>query len=1111
MSRRGTIFRRDFSSHTSANPLLKKSTSAIVTTPSVKITSGRFVDVSLKGSECLVIYRGVFLLCVVSFLLTPFSFSGSRNIHFERLLPEQGLSSGVILSIIQDHKGYMWFGTLEGLNRYDGYNFKVFKSFARDSNALSRDYITALVEDSSQVLWIGTTGGLHRYDRDRQVFKRYERTVDGKPTAELNRISAMALDHRQHLWLATYGQGLCRFNKEKGEFLSYVHDSTNQLSVSSDSIQALYVDHSGRLWVASQQGIDLFNPETGAFVRWSTMQPPRYRRALMKVSSMREDGEGNFWFVTDGEGLLQCDRQGTWNAYIPEWISKKPKSRVLMSTILAGTDGQLWIGSEFDGLLRFNTASKKFDRFTNNPNNLASLSGTSVTTLYQDRSGILWVGTRDGLNKLDSKAKKFSHHTFDFHDETFRMYNNVRSICQDDDQWLWVGTAGKNNDPGLLRYHPLQGEFNRVRLSQGGVNHIFPSVYSMTKDPGGTLWIATYGRGFYELNPMTLHLENFRPGRNNPNAIASDFIRCVFVDHEWKVWVAPRGMPPQVYDPATRRFSSLAGFPGEPIAAGAENILTIYEDSRRDMWFGTLGSGLFKYDRYSKRFTRYGYDPSDSTSLSYDVVTVIHQDRAGTLWVGTTEGLNKFKPATATFTQYTEREGLPGASVYGILEDNNGRLWISTDHGIACLDDRLPAGQKFRSFELSDGLQGYEFNKGAYYKGAGGEMFFGGTNGINSFYPDRLDDNPFIPPIVITSFKKFSKEVALPRAIDEADTVEVMYRDNTISFDLAALEFTNPFRNQYAYRLEGFDKDWTYTARGEHSVTYTNLDPNTYVLRVKASNNDGVWNERGISLAVVVVPPFWMTWWYRLIMAAILVAAAGMYLRRRELRHHEARRAQEEFSRRLIASQEGERKRIAIELHDSLGQNIMVMKNKALLALQGMEAESFKATQLQDISSIASQTLDEARRIAYNLRPYQLDRFGLSEAIRFMLEEISRTSGIECNCTVDEVDGIFSKESEINIYRVVQESVNNIVKHSGATHTRVAVKRTDSEVMLEIRDNGKGLAAAAGSEHVHGQSGMGLLGIQERVKLLAGTFSIHSVPGIGTKIIISLPIGETPA
>jgi signal transduction histidine kinase len=571
------------------------------------------------------------------------------------------------------------------------------------------------------------------------------------------------------------------------------------------------------------------------------------------------------------------------------------------------------------------------------------------------------------------------------------------------------------------------------------------------------------------------------------------------------VWVAPRGMPLQIYNPVTRHFTSLAGLPGEPIAKGAANILTLYEDSKRYLWIGTQGSGLFKYDRYAKRFTGYGYNPMDSTSLSYDVVTAIHEDRKGTLWVGTSEGLNKFNREKGTFIQYTEREGLPGASIYGILEDNNGYLWISTDHGIVRFDDRLPPGQKFRSFELSDGLQGYEFNKGAYYEASDGEMFFGGTNGINSFYPERMNDNPFIPPVVITSFKKFNKEAALERAIDEADTVEIMYRDNTISFEFAALEFSNPLRNKYAYWLEGFDKDWTYS-NNVHGVTYTNLDPGTYTLRVKASNNDDAWNERGISLALVVLPPFWMTWWYRLIMAGVIIIAIAMYFRRREERHREARLAQEEFSRRLIDSQEGERKRIASGLHDSLGQNIMVMKNKALLALQEMEAGSFMAKQVEDISSIASQTLDEARRIAYNLRPYQLDRFGLTEAIRYMLEETSRTSSIDCDCTVDEIEGLFPKDSEINIYRIVQESVNNIMKHSGATQARVKVRRVDSEVMLEIRDNGKGLDSVDGMEVSHERSGLGLLGIRERVKLLAGTFSIHSVPARGTKIIISIPI-----
>jgi signal transduction histidine kinase len=474
------------------------------------------------------------------------------------------------------------------------------------------------------------------------------------------------------------------------------------------------------------------------------------------------------------------------------------------------------------------------------------------------------------------------------------------------------------------------------------------------------------------------------------------------------------------------------------------------------------------------------------------------------LWVGTGRGLNRLDPATGSFRRIPLDGRLDDARIYSMLEDDQGRLWISTPNALVRYHED-EGGAVIRVYETADGLQDGQFIRGSAYQCRHGEMFFGGTAGITSFYPDRVDDNPIVPPVAVVSFRIANKEVTLPTAIEETRTIEVEHEDNVLTFAFAAMEYTAPSKNQFAHRLEGFNADWTYAGTDRYA-TYTNLDPGRYTLRAKAANNDGKWGRETTLLTLIVHPPYWGTWWFRTLIGLSVLGFVGVLIYRREVHLRILREAQEDFSKRLIAEQEGERQRIAAELHDGLGQNILIMKNKALLAVQRFRPARGVKKELEGISDLASQTLEDARRISRNLRPYLLDRFGLTEALREMVEAIRGTSPLRWEMEIEPIDHFVPPAQQINVYRVVQEALTNVVRHADATEAVVRIVKEDRQIIIDVRDNGRGMGVDPASGRSTSGGGFGIAGIRERIRALEGTVEYRSASGSGTWLIITIPV-----
>ncbi|MBI3194200.1 MAG: hypothetical protein HYZ34_07015, partial [Ignavibacteriae bacterium] len=499
------------------------------------------------------------------------------------------------------------------------------------------------------------------------------------------------------------------------------------------------------------------------------------------------------------------------------------------------------------------------------------------------------------------------------------------------------------------------------------------------------------------------------------------------------------------------------------------------------------------------------------------------------LWIGTDGGgLNRFDKLSGELTHFTEKNGLPNNVVYGVLSDTMGNLWMSTNKGLCKYSTRgavsadgqgsafggNPSSGSIRTYDVSDGLQSNEFNRKEYFKTKSGEIFFGGVNGYNHFYPEEISDNPIPPKIEFTDFKLSNRSVSyhdanspLKQSIGETKSIVLDYSQNMFTLEFSALDFSTSQKNQYAYMLNGFDEHWNY-AGTLRSATYTNIAPGEYTFRVKASNSDGVWNEQGASMEIIILPPFWMTWWFRGIGILLFLTAGPTISFRRVKQLQREQQQQEEFSRKLIERQELERKRIASELHDGVGQDLLVVKNKLLLAIDTVEQGTMDVQQLNDAAQFASQAIEEVRSISHNLRPSNLDQLGLTMAIETAVESVATSSTIRFSLNIENIDGLVTPENEINVYRIVQESLNNVVKHSQATEAGVEVRRELDSVLINVQDNGRGFRMNVEGLNTPKER-FGLSGMKERAKALSGSLTIQQRESGGTIVQLSVPIQLT--
>ncbi|WP_375417153.1 two-component regulator propeller domain-containing protein [uncultured Hymenobacter sp.] len=819
------------------------------------------------------------LLLLAYFGLTLSAFS--QGYVFNHLSVDEGLSNNTVLSICQDSRGFMWFGTYHGLNKYDGYRITSYLSNSQDSQAISDNIVTCLHEDRAQNLWVGThLGGLNRYDRARDAFVRY--TQESKPPYHLsaNKIECILEDSQGNLWVGT-DYGLNLLDRATGAFRAFYARPGDSTSLNSNQIYSITENDEHEILVLTNvEGLNRYNPRTGSFTR-QALRPPWPHAKLARI--LTQDARQQYWVGTWEQGLLRFGPGGQLHHYQHQPGQPQSLSHNQVRAILQTRPGALWVGTDGGGLNLYNPARDNFTHLLTDEANPGSLSSNAVYSLYEDRAGIIWVGTfGGGVNFYSQYKAKFTHFTHLPHTSNSLSHKSVLAVLQDAGGSIWLGTDGG----GLDLFDPVRQTFRHFRHNPADPTSLASNVVkSLYEDSRGNLWVGTYQGGLDRYDRARDAFVHYATDSSRASSLTTNSVWALYEDRHQQLWVSTLGGGLCRMDlnkeGVFTRFQPRTGVG----ALGDYNVVTMREDSAGNFWVGTEDRGLNLYQPRSQTFSYVQHDARNPKSLSSNRIQVIFEDSRKRLWVGTADGgLNLLNPRTRTFRHFTTADGLPSNVINAIVEDRAGNLWLSTNKGISRFDVEH---RTFKNFDREDGLQSNEFNINSALRARDGSLYLGGINGFNGFSPTVLLRNPNVAPVVLTDVQVFNTSLRpgaagspLRQHISEAKTLTLPYKAAAVTFEFAALNFIDPQKNQYAYQLVGFDDAWRY-AGTRREATYTNLDPGRYEFQVKAANNDGVWSAHATTLTVIITPPWWKTFWFRGLAALVgLSAATAFYLLR---------------------------------------------------------------------------------------------------------------------------------------------------------------------------------------------------------------------------------------
>jgi ligand-binding sensor domain-containing protein len=1015
------------------------------------------------------------------------AFGQANAVAFEHISIEQGLSQSSVFSVFQDSKGFLWFGTLDGLNKYDGYTFTVYKSDPRDTNTLSNNTIVRIFEDTDGYLWIGTLGGgLNRFDEATDRFIRYRHDPKNPRSLSNDNVRSIMQDSRGRLWIGT-NNGLNRYDPETGTFQHIYSDPRIQNGLSNNVIWSIHEStmEPGILWIGTYNGLNRFDVERGTFDVFKNDPSDANSISNNYVWSIIEQDSLHLWIGTNNGLNLFNTHTKTALRFKHNPASKRSISGNNIWSLWKDHSGTVYAGALDGGLNRIvhsvENNEYSFITYAHDPADPNSISHNFIWSIYEDRTGIIWLGTDVGINKLDPNAAKFRHFKSRPFDPGSLSNNEVTAILRDRSGVLWIGTRD-----GLNRMDDRSGHFTHYRNDPRD-NATISSNYirSIYEDTRGRLWIGTNGGGLNMFDRAKKVFHNTKNGRIT-SSISSNDITHIHEDANGILWLGTlAGL--NRFDPATGKVKFYAKEVNNPLSVSHDYVYTISQTKDDSMWIGTLGGGLNRFDPVNGTFTHFMENPSDTTSLSNNNVWCIHEDRSGDLWIGTNNGLNKFNRLTGTFSHYNENSGLVNNVIYGILEDEKGYLWISSNKGLSRFN---PANGTIRNYTASDGLQSNQFGGNDHFKDSRGYMYFGGINGFNMFYPDSIKDNPHIPPIVITGFQIFNRTVGvggdspLSRSITSTQTITLSHDQNVFSFEFAALHFSSPQSNTYAYKMEGFDKEWIQSGT-RRFVTYTNLDPGRYTFKVTGANNDGIWNTAGASIEIIISPPFWRTWWFlsAVTLFILSVIASLIYLR---IRH-------------LLAI-ERLRLKIASDLHDDIGTRLteISLLSDMVYHVNPVDPSSVKEA-VHNIGGIARSLIENMSDIVWLINPKRDSLYELFLKLKDGYEEILSYKQILLHINnLKFMESItLPMEYRKNVYLIFKEAINNAVKHSNCTEISINTEVKGKYLTITMYDNGKGFDVAKQ------RTGNGVDNMQRRAEAIGGSLRIQSSSANGSMIKFS--------
>lgn len=1057
----------------------------------------------------------------------------SPNFAFEQITIADGLPYNTVRCILQDSQGFLWFGTADGLARYDGYHFKIYRHDLADSTTISNNKILVICEDRFQDLWIGTYNGLNRFDRSTETFTHYIQGPEESSGRRAHEVWAIHEDRAGNLWVGYWAGeylplgGLYKLDRQTGKFTAYRYDPYNPNSISHNAIRCIVEDDNGVLWVGTEaEGLNKFDPTTETFTRYRhDLNDPR-SLGDNRVWDGLKDREGNLWFATISGGLNKYDPASDgFIHYVPNPNNANGPYLFDVCKVYQDSRGMIWFSNGV--LSRFDPATSSFThyRFSMHQNDWGS--NYHPFAVQEDNAGNLWVGTRgSGVFKVDLKPQRFTHYRHAPENSNSLNDDDVRLVFEAAKGSIWIATR----DHGLSRLEPQTGQFTNFKHDPHDPRSLSSDVvYALCEDRAGNIWVGTQ-KGLNRFDPEQQHFMRYERDAANLHNLSHNAINAVFVDRADTLWISMAGEGG--FGPFDWRTKTWRRNDPLPINKGNYYVDRFFEDRRGNLWISAAGR-QFLFDRrtgqsritkvdwggwgwgrhlledqngtiwgwyrslYKLNFSNLTFhdffllEPVGANTAGmiafYNQVQFAYLDAKNKIWCGTLHGLYQFDPQLKQVTaRYYAKDRLPSDLITKITADNAGRLWLLTGAGVSIFDENAPPGKQFTNLGPNDGVINTPSAPEAFIRTRSGEIYWGGANGVYRFYPEVQATNPRPPQIRLTDFRKFNKPVKLDSSISTIHALRLRHDENFFSLSFAAMDFTNPKQNQYAYKLESLDQDWI-QAGNKHEADYTHVPPGKYTFRVKGANNDGVWNEVGASVQIIIAPPFWQTWWFRLAAALAVIALLTTLYNYRVSKLLEIERT---------------RLRIARDLHDDVGSSLSSIALTAEMLQKEIAGDGVINRQLVRVHETAQKLNRNLKEIVWAIDP-QRDKSGdLLLHMKETAEELLGQKGIAYTLDLpeEELPRSLKMEFRRNLFLIYKEMLHNIVKHAEASKVEITLTRMNGVLQLQVADNGRGF-----DEGENG-NGSGLKSMRARAEELNGKLEIESRPEAGTRVRLEVKV-----
>ena len=1092
-----------------------------------------------------------------------------RTISFRRLMLADGLSQSSIVALHQDSRGFIWMGTQDGLNRYDGHQIRTFKPDPADPTSLSDASIWCITEDARGDLWVGTEGGgFNRFDRATETFERFTRNTAQAGSRDYYEVRAILADPEGTIWVGTIGDGLLRFDPASGTMTSYTGTYLEAEQPGDHNIHSLLLDSRGWLWVGTENGLIRLDRKSGRTWAYRFDALDDFTLPGFQILSLGEGSRGTIWVGTD-RGLCSLNpesgRADRW-ALAPgnPELDQEPAVRAVRE--IPGQ--QVWVGTEHNGAFRLDLQSGRARAFRNAPGDQTSLSDNEIYCFLLDRSGVLWTGTSNGANRMDTSSKQFFSISNQGPPSGSLSNACVWSICETREGPVWVVT-----EDGTNILNPFTGEVTHIQGDPDDPTRpSYDSFIEVCEDSLGGIWLGARDGALNRYDPETGHFTRFPARPGDPRSVADDRVFSICGDDRGAVWIGTMtGL--ERYDLKTRTFRRWEHDESDPASLPAGSVRELTLDRQDRLWMSLWGNGAASMDLETHELRSYSNQKDRDPLLSSNVVLSITCDSRERIWLGSATGLNLLDPETRECTWYTTDQGLPNNTIYRVEEDSSGWLWLATNFGLARF---RPETGEVRKYVERDGLQDNEFNMGASTLGRSGLMYFGGIDGLTFFYPDSIRSNPYIPEIALTDFRIFNKpvpvgpldsgRVILDRAISETSHIELNHSDYVVSFEFSALHFASPLKNNFAYMLEGFENEWNEVGNRNHA-TYTNLPPGNYTFRVRGSNNDGVWNNAGTAVSIHVTPPFYRRAWF--ILTGLLVVVTTIYgahryrmrlldVKNKALERRVTERTEDlTHANRALQQEIDVRQRIEDELREARNNAVAATQAKSeFLAnmsheirtpmngvlgmtsilldteLSGDQREYAEAvySSANNLLIIINDILDFSKVEAGKLRleKVEFDMLDVMDRLTEMLAFKAQEKGLQFSCTA--VPGVPRQlcGDPGRLTQILVNLSNNAVKFTAEGSVKVHVELEDStdrfaNIHISVEDTGVGIPADrlekifdsftqvdASVTRKFGGTGLGLAIVRRLATLMGGKVWAESVEGEGATFHFTAPFELAP-